>query len=450
MIYYPTRRSFTEAAQLAARNLTQTKQKERLHSSRLLPWYLLGVRVRYLTHTSGELFGGTNKSRPTFTGVNEVFHWMWRIRTTWLSAAAALLFVVAGRSASAFQALSPRAFPGRAFVTRVGSVTGDGIEVSVDADSVISAEGECVVGIPAVEQVQEAEAADSGSRKKKISVLVCPAQFCVPADYEELLGSIREEASEDVEIVATATTPLSRNDWIKVARQLPTKSFLEADLSVPVTLDWYFQAIEDGVADLLSRGGCDTDILIVGHSIGGWVARAYLGGLSGSSTAVYRTARDRITGLLTLGTPHSSPEGALVDQTRGLLRAIESSENCSPRSLAERGVRITCVGSSGVGGGIVPKNLEEVVAAASYLPLTGKLGQRGDGITPIDLAFLDEPARRVEIERCELTDSPVSHAHVLPTPWNLWDGSAASIGLPKDVVWYGSPGVLRQWIEFVR
>ena len=446
MIYYPTRRSFTEAA-LAARNLTQTKQKEGYTVVGCYPGILLGVRVRYLTHT-GELFGGTNKSRPTFTGVNEVFHWMRRTRTTSLSAAAALLFVVAGRSASAFLT-SAHAFPGRTFVTRVGSVTGDGIEVSVDADSVISAEDDSVVaGIPADEQVQEA--ADSGSRNKKLSVLVCPAQFCVPADYEELLGAIREEASEDVEIVVTATAPLSRNDWIKVARQLPTKSFIEANLSVKITLDWYFQAIEDGIADLLSRGGGDTDILIVGHSIGGWVARAYLGGLSGSSTAVYRTARDRITGLLTLGTPHSSPEGALVDQTRGLLRAIESSEDCSPRSLADRGVRITCVGSSGVGGGIVPKNLEEVVAAASYLPLTGKLGQRGDGITPIDLAFLDEPARRVEIERCELTDSPVSHAHVLPTPWNLWDGSAASIGLPKDVVWYGSPGVLRQWIEFVR
>lgn len=373
-----------------------------------------------------------------------------RTRTTSHAATVALLFVVAGRSVSAFRTLAPtNTLPGRTFVTRVGSVASDGIEASVDVDSAIVVDGDSDASLTADEQVQQSSVADIGSRKKKLCVLLCPAQFCVPADYEELLGAIREEASEDVEVVAATTAPLSRNDWIKVARQLPT-NFLEGKLSVPETLGWYFSAIEDGIADLLSRGGGDTDILIVGHSIGGWVARAYLGGLSGSSTAVYRTSRDRISGLLTLGTPHSNPEGALVDQTRGLLRAIEFSEDCSPRSLADRGVKITCVGSSGVGGGIVPTTPEEVVAAASYLPLTGKLGQRGDGITPISIAFLDKPARRVEIESCELTGRPVSHAHVLPTPWNLWDGSAASIGLPKDVVWYGSPGVLRQWIDFVR
>lgn len=68
---------------------------------------------------------------------------------------------------------------------------------------------------------------------------------------------------------------------------------------------------------------------------------------------------------------------------------------------------------------------------------------------PIDLAFMDSPAKRVEIEACEITNNPVRHAHVLPTPWNLLDGSAASWSLPEEFVWYGSEGVLSQWLPFL-
>jgi triacylglycerol esterase/lipase EstA (alpha/beta hydrolase family) len=89
-----------------------------------------------------------------------------------------------------------------------------------------------------------------------------------------------------VEIVATRVAPLPRTEWIKVAKQLPTKNFIDANLSVKVTLDWYFEAIERGLSELLAEAGGksnmdDVEICVIGHSIGGWVARAYLGGLSG-------------------------------------------------------------------------------------------------------------------------------------------------------------------------
>ena len=95
--------------------------------------------------------------------------------------------------------------------------------------------------------------------------------------------------------------------------------------------------------------------------------------------------------------------------------------------------------------------LEEIIAATSYLPLVGRLGAdvKGDGIVPTDLAFMEAPARSVEIEQCSETGDAVRHAHVLPTPWNLIDGSAPSISLPEDIVWYGSPGVLGQWLTYV-
>ncbi|KAL3778170.1 hypothetical protein ACHAW5_008972 [Stephanodiscus triporus] len=298
-------------------------------------------------------------------------------------------------------------------------------------------------------------------RRRRIAILLCPAQFCVPADYAGLLDDIRARARDDddseIDVVASRVAPLPRTEWIKVARQLPTKDFLEANLNARATLGWYFDAMERALSELFAEasggGGDDFDLCLIGHSIGGWVARAYLGGLSGSSTAVYRLAKTRLTSLVTLGTPHSSPRTALVDQTRGLLREVESTLGCTSKSLSDSGrVGIACVGSSGIGGKILTFEAEELIAAASYLPLIGRIGPdvRGDGIVPTDLAFMEHPARRVVIDGCAITGSAVRHAHVLPTPWNLLDGNAPSWSLPEGIIWYGSPGVLdfvkRGWL----
>ena len=119
----------------------------------------------------------------------------------------------------------------------------------------------------------------------KVSVVLCPAQFCVPADYEELFDNLKQTRAETQETLPKIGTcrvaPLSRNEWIKVAKQLPTKNFLDSTLSAKTTLDWYFTAIENALAEIFAEEGHDTRICFIGHSIGGWVARGYLGGLSG-------------------------------------------------------------------------------------------------------------------------------------------------------------------------
>jgi hypothetical protein len=284
---------------------------------------------------------------------------------------------------------------------------------------------------------------------KKTAVLICPAQFCVPADYEDLLICLKKMPELSV-TSSSRVAPLPRTEWIKVARNLPTKSFFDATLSVSSTLSWYFDAIECALSEIFASEGSDVNVCIIGHSIGGWVARAYLGGLSGSSSAVYRLAQEQCTSLITLGTPQISPSDALVDQTRGLLQEVERSEACSPQSLLEKGIEITCVCSSSLEGKFLTTNIEQLIAASSYFPLLGKLGNTfGDGIVPIDLAFLDEPARRVNVEKCSMTDSPIRHAHVLPTPWNLYDGYAPSIKLPDEFKWYGSEGVIGEWAKYV-
>jgi pimeloyl-ACP methyl ester carboxylesterase len=206
--------------------------------------------------------------------------------------------------------------------------------------------------------------------------------------------------------------------------------------------------MENALGEIYAQEGENAQICIIGHSIGGWVARAYLGGLSESPSSIYKLTQQRCTSFITLGTPHLSPESALVDQTRGLLKEVESTIQCSPQSLVERGIDVTCVGSTAVQGSIF--NVEDIVAMTSYIPLLGVqdgLKARGDGIIPADLAFMKEPARRIEVSLC---GEPVRHAHVLPTPWNLLDASAPSLSLPDNFVWYGSSSVIEQWSSFVR
>lgn len=58
----------------------------------------------------------------------------------------------------------------------------------------------------------------------------------------------------------------------------------------------------------------NTRFRFVGHSIGGWIARAYL------SEYANPDVKSRVISLTTLGSPHTSPPQ--IDQTRGLLSYI--------------------------------------------------------------------------------------------------------------------------------
>jgi len=138
--------------------------------------------------------------------------------------------------------------------------------------------------LSAVESTEEATANRSTSTTpKNVAIILCPAQFCVPADYTSFLSSIGSSTHlpPNTNIIASRVAPLPRTEWIKVAKQLPTMQFINAELDVQVTLDWYFDAIERALAELFAECGDDVEVCLVGHSIGGWVARAYLGGMSG-------------------------------------------------------------------------------------------------------------------------------------------------------------------------
>ena len=171
--------------------------------------------------------------------------------------------------------------PTGALAFQVGSSLGERNQKRVSLQATALSSSDTTETTPTAEKVASRPKEKS---TKRVSLLICPAQFCVPDDYQVLFDNLRRSEflsdNDDIEIGATVVAPLPRTEWIKVARQLPTRNFWDATLPVHKTLSWYFDAMETGLAEILASEGPDANICIIGHSIGGWVARAYLGGLS--------------------------------------------------------------------------------------------------------------------------------------------------------------------------
>lgn len=108
---------------------------------------------------------------------------------------------------------------------------------------------------------------------------------------------------------------------------------------------FYYEAIDRTLQEIKEKHP-GQGVHLVGHSIGGWVGRAWLA--EGCSPA----DRDNVLSLTTLGTPNTAPpddaEGpwTAVDQTRGLLKSINSR---FPGAHVE-GVRYTSVAGTALKG----------------------------------------------------------------------------------------------------
>jgi pimeloyl-ACP methyl ester carboxylesterase len=153
------------------------------------------------------------------------------------------------------------------------------------------------------------------------------------------------------------------------------------------TLGFFYEALDKAFEQVEADYGSDVKVAVLGHSIGGWVARSYIGEVMGAEVAA-----KKVCSLVTLGTPHNPPPKdspvAALDQTRGLLTYIND-KFPSGSPLPEAAV--TCVAGTGTKSpasiGALLQNarenawddkarrsllLEEVVALSSYFPLSGK------------------------------------------------------------------------------
>jgi len=146
-------------------------------------------------------------------------------------------------------------------------------------------------------------------------VVLCPAQFGTAEDYTQLKQDLRARGFD------LYAAPLRRFDWFKIVPATLTMDFFTASLKPAKTLGFFYEALDKAFAQVEADYGPDAQVAVLGHSIGGWVARSYIGEQMGAELA-----SRRVCSLVTLGTPHNPPPAdspmAALDQTRGLLTYI--------------------------------------------------------------------------------------------------------------------------------
>jgi len=228
-----------------------------------------------------------------------------------------------------------------------------------------------------------------------LPTVILPGYLAGAAPYQGMEAALR-----DLGIAAT-TVPLTRWDWLPTVGGRSVQPIL-AKLAHTV--------------DQVCQQSGATQVNLVGHSAGGWIARIYLGA---KPYAVHPPDAQRpncwqghchVTTLVTLGTPH-------VSQERWTRRNLDFVNQTYPGAW-ETDVTYACYAGKAVFG---EPSWRTWFTYNSY-KITGGEGRCwGDGITPIPAAHL-EGATNVVLEE-------VYHS---PQP---------------GVQWYGTPAVVKQWSQ---
>ncbi len=190
----------------------------------------------------------------------------------------------------------------------------------------------------------------------------------------------REETGGSIVIVGGhMTLPLS---YRRLARLLSGISGRRVSVVQITPLDWalahlrgYGQLVFE-VASAVDKALLESDserAVLVGHSAGGILARAYLGGEPPYGGRRYSGHR-RVSHLITLGTPHNVPK-------RGRLAPIAEVNELFPGALHER-VRYLCVAGAAVDGA------SSHSARGRYERFVGDGRVAGDGEVPVHSALL--------------------------------------------------------------
>ena len=273
----------------------------------------------------------------------------------------------------------------------------------------------------------------SRAQGKVSATIIFPAQLGTKEDYEDLVACLMNDHNIKAYVV-----PLSRLDWpLGLLPSFFSRDYFDGTLKPSKALSFYLKAVDAAVQEAIDDAAADgieiqdLRINLLAHSIGGWIARAWL------SEWCSPELKKQVNNVVTLGSPHNPPPAgtklAKIDQTRGLLTYINDN---FPGSY-EKNVRYTSViGSSIVGQTsiTVDKAIFRNLAFLSYFALSGDGKSVGDGIIPIATANL-------EGSNVLILDKDVVHSNYLPTPFRSIQVS--------NVLWYGSKGVLDKWVSYL-
>lgn len=230
--------------------------------------------------------------------------------------------------------------------------------------------------------------------------------------------------------------PVKRTDWLKFANGLVTPSFWSQTMTPrDPSFAWYLDKVITTVETAVTEAE-GNKALLVGHSAGGWLARAALGDGTWAGAAA-EEASDLVRGCVTLGSPHLPPAPPGMDVTRGAL--VHVHVNYPGAFLKNKGISYLTVAGVAVEGKRDQRNRAErrkVTAGSetgreriedfawrSYVQVCGRGDVIGDGVVPVEAAHL-EGAKQISLK-------DVFH----------------SINAPK--AWYGSEEVIDLWLRQV-
>lgn len=229
-----------------------------------------------------------------------------------------------------------------------------------------------------------------------LPAVILPGYLAGATAYRSLETALNQQG------IPTVTVPIRWHDWIPTIGRSVT----------PI-----IQQIDATVQQVRQATGSDR-VNLIGHSAGGWLARIYLGEkpyrITPNGMEQVWHARPSIHTLITLGTPHSSLE-------RWTRQNLEFVNQTYPGAFYAAEVNYVCVAGQAIWGDRRPG---QWFAYNSYKITCGNGHCWGDGITPIVSAHL-AGANNLIIEGA-------THA---PKPGKLW---------------YGSPGLLDQWVSYLQ
>ena len=300
-------------------------------------------------------------------------------------------------------------------------------------------------------------------------VVICPGFGNDSIDYDTPLEQSADVGLKSVlarrgfEYDQIYTVPVKRGDWIKVAGGLLDIPDFYTGNAKPTGrgYGWYLERLKETV-DLAyeqQEGDTKEKVLVIGHSAGGWLARAALsnGEWSGfdendASNSVVRTS-DRVRCLVTMGAIHKVPEDESTCVTRGALKYTD--ENYPGAFLKDEGINYVSIGGAAIVGDDSkddkrtqqsPDDLKgsgdaddlykvrgegnsNRVAFTSYKAVAGTGNLIGDGVVPLEWTQL-EGSKQIQL------------------PDVVHSINEAGTTIPTDR-WYGSENIIDQWLPTV-
>jgi pimeloyl-ACP methyl ester carboxylesterase len=309
----------------------------------------------------------------------------------------------------------------------------------------------------------------SNSVEAYCPVVICPGFGNDSIDYDTPLKQPSDVGLKSVltrrgfDSSQIYTVPVKRSDWIKVAGGLFDVPDFYLGTAKPTGFGygWYVRRLKETIDIAYEESGGEK-VLLIGHSAGGWLARAAMGDGRWSENVnddekkeVVRTS-DRVRCLATIGSIHMVPEQESTCVTRGALKYTD--DNYPGAFLMNEGIGYVSVGGEAIIGDDTKEDkdiqkkinnedgellISEVdalykkrgegnanrVAFSSYKAVSGNGNLIGDGVVPIPWTQL-EGSKQVVLKNV------------------LHSINEAGTTKPTDR-WYGSENVVDRWLPAV-